>query len=384
MRVTGGVLIVALLAGQAGAAVQKSDILIAGQGGYFCYRIPGIVRTANGTLLAYAEGRKHDGTDYDEMDVVLRRSTDGGITWGPMEKLIDSAGGPAMIVDRRQLGVVHFMYGRLDRKDHMHVFYCRSADNGLTFSPPVEITRTFEAFRPEFNWMLAGNSPGHSIQMDNGRLLVPATLCANKEQFPSAVGTIYSDDSGATWHRGDIVVRSGDAPNHPMEGVVAQLSDGRVMMNIRNEANEHRRAVAYSPNGITRWTAPKFDGSLPDPICYGRLLAVPPEIAGVRGMLLFSNLDNTARTVEIGPKHYCDRKNLTIKLSLNDGTDWAKSLVIEPGFSGYSDLAIGPDGTVFCLYERGAINNNYYLPQAVSLARLNIRDIRHPLAHAAK
>ena len=91
------------------------------------------------------------------------------------------------------------------------------------------------------------------------------------------------------------------------------------------------------------------------------------------GLLLFSHPDNTVREVEIGPKHYRDRRNVTVRLSLNDGTDWAKSLVIDPGFSGYSDLGVGPDGTVYCLYERGAISS-YYDPAAISLARFNLRE----------
>jgi sialidase-1 len=130
-----------------------------------------------------------------------------------------------------------------------------------------------------------------------------------------------------------------------MEGTVAQLSDGRVMMNIRNKAQVHRRAVAYSPDGVMDWTVPKFDPQLPEPICFGSLLAVPRKIVGREGVLLFSNPNNVARSVDIGPKHYCDRRSVTVKLSLNDGTDWPESLVIEPGFSGYSDLCVAP-GTI--------------------------------------
>jgi sialidase-1 len=113
-----------------------------------------------------------------------------------------------------------------------------------------------------------------------------------------------------------------------MEGVVTQLSDGRVMMNIRNESEVHRRAVAFSPNGVTDWTVLKFEPQLHEPICFGSLLAVPREVAGRAGVLLFSNPDNVAHHVEIGPTHYCDCRNVTVKLSLNDGTDWEKSLAI--------------------------------------------------------
>ena len=239
----------------------------------------------------------------------------------------------------------------------------------------MEVKEPFVGFAAEYKFIIQATGPGHGIQLEGRRLLVPVWLSPRKEQFPSAVSVIYSDDHGDSWHRGPIIVRSGDPATHPMEGVVAQLSDGRVMMNIRNEADAHRRAVSYSPNGATDWTPPRFDPNLQEPICFGSLLAVPADIAAAQGVLLFSNPDNLARTVDIGTKHLRDRKNLTVKLSLNSGNDWVKSLVIEPGFSGYSDLCVAPDGTVYCLYERGSLTS-YYDPAAVTLAVFSLRNLR--------
>jgi sialidase-1 len=355
----------------AGVALEKSDLFVARQAGYHTYRIPGIVITLDGTLLAYATARDGNIWDYGNYDTVLRRSADGGKTWSPMEVLVDAGKSTVdncvLIVDKKRKGVVHHLYC----VDYAHTCYRRSTDHARTFSPATEIVLPFAAFGSEYKFILRATGPGHGIQLESGRLVVPVWLSPSKDQFPSAVSVIYSDDFGDTWSRGPIIVRSGDPPTHPMEGVVAQLSDGRVMMNIRNEAGAHRRAVAYSPNGVTDWTAPKFDPELREPICFGSLLAVPREIAGSGGVLLFSNPDNVARSVDIGPKHYRDRKNMTVKLSLNDGADWPKSLVIEPGFSGYSDLCVAPDGTVYCLYERGAITS-YYDPAAITLARFKL------------
>jgi sialidase-1 len=359
----------------ADVAVEKTDLFTARQGGYHTYRIPGMVRTLDGTLLAYVAGRDQDIWDYGNYDTILRRSTDNGQTWSPPEVFMDvdksTVDNCILIVDRLQKGVVHHLYCT----DYAHTYYRRSTDNAKTFSPAVEIKKPFAEFAAEYKFILQATGPGHGIQLESGRLLVPVWFSPEKQQFPSAVSVIYSDDHGQTWNRGPIIVRSGDPATHPMEGVVAQLSDGRVMMNIRNEAEAHRRAVAYSPNGATDWTVPAFDPKLPNPICFGSLLAVPSEVAGAKGLLLFSNLDNVARAVDIGPKHYCDRKNLTVKLSLNDGADWAKSLVIEPGFSGYSDLCLSPDGTVYCLYERGALSS-YYDPAAIALARFSLRELQ--------
>jgi sialidase-1 len=361
-------------------AVEKTDLFTARQGGYHTYRIPGIVRTLDGTLLAYATARDADIWDYGNYDTVMRRSTDGGKTWGPMEVLVHSGKSTVdncvLIVDRKQKGLIHHLYCT----DYAHTYYRRSTDDARTFSEAVEITQPFAAFASEYAFILQATGPGHGIQLEDGRLIVPVWFSPSKQQFPSAVSLIYSDDHGQTWNRGQIIVRSGDPATHPMEGVVAQLSDGRVMMNIRNEADAHLRAVSCSPNGATDWTTPTFDPNLKEPICFGSLLAIPREIAGAGGMLLFSNPDNVARDVKLGPEHYRDRKNMTVKLSLDDGATWSKSVVIEPGFSGYSDLGIGADGTVYCLYERGAVEGSkgsYYDPVALTLARFDLREL-HP------
>lgn len=352
--------------------VQKSDLFTARHDGYHTYRIPGIVMTLDGTLLAYATARDADIWDYGHYSTVLRRSTDRGVTWSAMEVFVDGGKSTVdncvLIVDRKREGVVHHLYC----VDYARTCYRRSTDHGRTFSPAADITQPFAEFAAEYKFILQATGPGHGIQLDNGRLIVPVWLSPSKEQFPSAVSLIYSDDHGDTWTRGPLIVRSGDPPTHPMEGVVAQLSDGRVMMNIRNEADVHQRAVAFSANGGTDWSVPQFDPHLREPICFGSLLAVPRDVAGVAGVLLFAHPDNVERTVDLGPPQYRDRKNLTVRLSRNDGTDWVDSLVIEPGFSGYSDLCAGPDGTVYCLYERGAITS-YYDPAAVTLARFNLR-----------
>lgn len=357
-------------------AIEQTDLFTARQGGYHTYRIPGIVQTLDGTWLAYATARDADIWDYGNYDSVLRRSTDGGRTWGPMEVLLDlgkkTVDNSVLIVDRKQRGVIHHLYCT----DYAHTYYRRSTDDAKTFSEAVEITQPFKDFVPEYPFILQATGPGHGIQLDSGRLIVPTWLSPSKEQFPSAVSLIYSDDYGQTWNRGQIIVRSGDAATHPMEGVGAQLSDGRVMMNIRNESDVYRRAVSYSPNGATDWTPAKFDPALKEPICFGSLLAVPREVTGAGGMLLFSNPDNDQRTINIGNERYRDRKNVTVKLSLDDGATWTKSLVLEPGLSGYSDLGIGADGTVFCLYERGAVEGSrgsYYDPVALTLARFDLR-----------
>jgi len=148
-----------------------------------------------------------------------------------------------------------------------------STDDAATFSKPVDITGTFERCRDEYEWKVIATGPGHGTQLDNGRLIVPVWLSdgtGGHAHRPSIVSVIYSDDHAKTWQRGDVVVRHPELKN-PSETLAVQLSDGRVMLNIRNESSEHRRAVSYSNNGATGWTAPVFHNELVEPVCMGSM-----------------------------------------------------------------------------------------------------------------
>ncbi len=117
---------------------------------------------------------------------------------------------------------------------------------------------------------------------------------------------------------------------------------------------------------------PSFDRQLQDPIWCGSLFAVSRELAGRRGVLLFSNPENVGREVNIGRQHFPDRTNMTVKLSLNDGSEGDRSLVLEAGFWGYSDLCVAPDGTASGLCERGVLTS-HYAPATLPLARYDLR-----------
>ena len=139
----------------------------------------------------------------------------------------------------------------------------------------MDITPIFEQFRQEYQWNVIAPGPGHGIQLDNGRLLVPVWLSSGGHAHrPSCMATIYSDDHGKTWQRGEIVGRNNSAGLNPNETVAVQLSDGRVMLNIRNESKRRRRLVAFSPDGATHWTEPAFDEALFEPICMASMIRV--------------------------------------------------------------------------------------------------------------
>lgn len=384
------------------AEPAKTDLFVAGEGGYKLYRIPGIVVTTRGTVLAYCEARKSDRSDWGTIDVLLRRSTDGGRTWLPRQQIVHLEGdlpvnpvaaaqnldkpgentvnNPIAIVDH-DTGAIHFLYCL----EYMRCFYMRSDDNGVSWTEPVEITKTFEAFRLDYDWKVLATGPAHCIQLTHGpqkgRLVVPIWLSpgtGGHAHRPSVTATIFSDDHGSTWQRGDIATPDTDEFVNPNETVVVQLADGRVLLNSRSESKRHRRLITFSPDGATHWSTPAFDEALLEPICMTGLVRVREPRDGKPGLLAFSNPHNLARKdgKEI-PGRSRDRVNVSIKLSDNEGRTWSANRTLEAGFSGYSDVAALADGTILCFYERGSTDGaSNYRTDRLTVARFDEQWVR--------
>jgi sialidase-1 len=358
--------------------IEKSDLFREGERGFSLYRIPGIVVTKTGSVLAYCEARRDSEADWGEIEIHLRRSTDGGHTWEAARQiahlgarlgrnpvaLAHNAGGaedqtvnnPVAIVDS-VTGTVHFLYC----VEYMRCFYFHSEDDGVTWTEPAEITATFDRFRPEYDWKVIATGPGHGIQLRTGRLVVPVWISGARSHphGPAVATTIYSDDHGKTWHPGEIAVPEKFGPS---ETAAVELSDGRVMLNVRNRDDAGRRLVVVSGDGATGWSTPKFDDVLTEPICMAGMTNWLASDTTLSARILFSNPASESRA----------RRNLTIRLSEDDGRTWSASRSIEPGPSAYSDLAVLPDGTILCFYERG-LNPSTARPYgALTLARFNI------------
>lgn len=354
--------------------VRKVDLFEAGTDGYALYRIPGIVATRQGSLLAYCEARRTGKSDWDAIDILLRRSTNGGKSWdeprkishvpGPKTKnpvaLAQSLGNPddvtynnpIAIVDNT--GTIHLLFCL----EYMRCFIIQSHDDGLTWSTAREIAPAFDGFRPVYDWQVLATGPGHGIQLDSGRLLVPVWLSlgtGGHAHRPSVIATIYSDDLGETWQAGAIAIPNDETYINPSESAVAQLADGRVMLNARSESLPNRRLVTYSSDGISRWSEAEFVSDLEEPICMASLLRLSAGKKSDKSRLLFCNPANLHRAAgEPSPGKGRDRNNLTLRLSYDAGKSWPQKKSLEPGFSGYSDLAELPDGRIVCFYERGS------------------------------
>ncbi len=325
--------------------VNQSIVFEPIEGQYSSMRIPALVVTKKGTLLAFAAGRIESGSDWADMDLVMKRSEDGGQTWGPLQVVAQRAGGkptdnPTPIVGSD--GTIHLVYQR----DYAYAYYTQSTDDGLTWAPARDITTAFEAFKSEYDWKVLAPGPGHSIQLQNGRLVVPIWLAASerlkphRSHYPSRIATIYSDDNGKTWSAGELIPDVEGFKN-PSETMAVQLEDGRVALNIRNNSDQRRRGVSISKDGISGWSKPAFIDGLFEPICMGSIIAVRDN---QKNYLLFVNPDSEHINKQ-------PRENLTLKLSKDGGKTWPVSKVLNPGSSGYADLAIGPDNTIYCLYE---------------------------------
>jgi sialidase-1 len=329
------------------------DVFINGREGYPAYRIPALIPAPRGTLLAFAEGRANL-RDHAENDIVLKRSTDGGRTWGPLQVVhedgTNSLGNPTAVLVR-ETGRVLLMYQRyaagfdehkaepgLDGPRVCRTFLQHSDDDGVTWSRPLEITAQVK--RPTEVTSTA-TGPGIGLQLARGkhagRILMPFN------QGPYGRWKVYaamSDDGGRSWRYGETAPEG--AAGYANEVQFVELNDGSVMLNARNQGGgEKVRKVASSTDGGGTWSATRHDAALIEPVCQASILRHPGRGDPVKDVFLFSN-----------PAAQTGRTNGTIRLSRDEGMTWPVSRVLYPGGFGYSCLASLPEGAVGCLFER--------------------------------
>jgi sialidase-1 len=331
------------------SGLQQTDLFICGRDGYKAYRIPALVVSGKGTILAICEARKNSFSDSGDIDLVIKRSFDNGETWTDMQLIWDdgenTVGNPCPIVDR-QTGTIWLPFCRNNER----VFVTKSTDDGAMWSPPVEITQA--ASRPEWTWYATG--PGHGIQLSSGRLLVPCdhkiknATKENPQWYFSHV--IYSDDHGNTWNLG------GTLDGKTNECQALETQDGSVYLNIRSYEDKNCRACARSSDGGITWSKVELDESLIAPKCQASIARLTDAKRQGKNRVLFSSPAGT------------QRENLTIRLSYDECRTWAFSRTLNPGKSAYSELAVTADMTICCLYERG-VKDTY---ERITFARFGL------------
>lgn len=325
-----------------------------GTDGYTCFRIPAIVRTPDGTLLAFAEARLNSCSDFGNVRIVMLRSRNDGKTWSPLETVAENgtlqADNATPVVDtldpRYPRGHVFLIYSTgdapesavLQGKGTRRVWYRTSVNDGATWTAPVEITASVKL--P--SWRDYATGPGHALQLSEGphagRIVVAAY---HSEGRPQPAGrsyeanTFFSDDHGLTWHLGATVTAPGSN-----ESTVAQSVDGTVVMNSRDESRSHARILSISKDGSQRWDSTFVARDLPDPVCEGSMTSY--TLPSNRSVLLFSNAGNRV-----------NRWDLTISVSMDGGLTWPKHTILYPGPAAYSDIVVMPKGRIGILWERG-------------------------------
>ncbi len=349
----------------------------AGQDGCDTYRIPGLVTTNDGTLIAVYDNRYNNSKDLQEdIDVGMSRSTDGGQTWEPVRVIMDMGewggrseqlngiGDPCVLYDHTTHTIwVAGLWMSGGTPDDMlwwsskpgikpdltgQFMLTKSTDNGLTWSEPINITRQIK----DPAWQLLLQGPGRGITLADGTLVFPAQFKADigekaidGGQYTSHSTIVYSRDGGETWQMGT------GAKSNTTEAQVVQLPEGSLMLNMRDDRNRivkdetNGRAVAVTTDLGKTWTMhPSSNSALPEPNCMASLIASDVEINGTKQQVVFFSNPNNRES----------RTNMTIKASLDNGKTWPEEYWTElnelPGF-GYSCLTMVDENNVGILYE---------------------------------
>lgn len=324
-------------------------IFKSGDDGYQTFRIPAIVTTKSGRILAFAEGRVNGSSDTGNIDLVMKSSDDGGKIWSALKVIWNDdenvCGNPAPVVDT-ETGDIHLLMTWNLGEDHerdiiegkskntRRVFVCTSSGEGENWSVPKEITATTKLE----NWTWYATGPCHGIQLKNsefkGRLVIPCDhIEAGSKKYYSHI--IYSDDHGKSWKLG------GRTPQDQVnECTVAELQNGQLLLNMRNyDRTQKSRKVSYSSDGGISWTNIQPDLALIEPICQASLIFIEKNQT-----LYFLN-----------PASSESRANMTLKSSRDFGKTWQTEKVLNSDPSAYSDLTLINKKTLGCLYEGGRL-----------------------------
>lgn len=347
-------------------------VFTSGTEGHKSYRIPAIISLPNGELLAIAEGRVHGAGDFGDINIVMKRSTDKGQTWGALQYIAEfdtlQCGNPAPVVDltdpQYPQGRIFLFYntgnnheGEVRKgKGYKQVWYKTSTDGGYTWSEPTDITlqvhrlnypQANAAYNFKEDWRTYANTPGHAMQFQGGnykgRIYVAANHSAGGPQKQAEdydAHGFYTDDHGKTFHLGASLNIPGSN-----ESMATEISGGRLLFNSRNQKGDIRaRIIGISSNGGETWDTTYFDKNLPDPVCQASILTIGKKKR--KNILAFCNAADEKR-----------RDNLMLRISYDDGKTWTKSFLIyknstQADAAAYSDIVTVSKKEIGVLYEK--------------------------------
>jgi Neuraminidase (sialidase) len=317
--------------------LENKALFVSGTEDTHTFRIPALITAPNGDLIAACDARRKSSRDLiwvRDIDIVVKRSSDHGKTWTDMELVCDFGDGkpasdPSFILDKTT-GELFCFYNFMDQDaapKEFRLYVQTSKDNGQTWSKARDITD--EIALPEWKMDFKFITSGRGIQTRDGELLHTLVNLKN------GLHVFSSKDHGQSWHLLDTPLKPGN------ESKIIELADGRLMVNCRH--NKHGfRWVHVSEDGGKTWVG-QSDPNLIDPGCNGSILRYTSIADGYqKNRLLFCNANSSK-----------GRKNLTVRISYDEGKTWSAGKVIDPGSSAYSSLAICQDGSIGVLYEPG-------------------------------
>jgi sialidase-1 len=354
---------------QAGAAaLEQSAVWTAGEDGYHTYRIPSLLVMPAGTVLALSEGRRGGTSDTGDIDLVTKRSTDGGRTWSKQSVVWDegpnTCGNPCPVFDHSTGTIWLLMTHNLgkDREADITantsqgtrtVWITHSKDEGQSWATPSDITSDVKD--PAWGWYATG--PGIGIQITRGKYRGRLVIPCDQKNTGRFSHVIYSDDHGKSWKLG------GKSVEGCNECQVVELADGRLMLNIRNtDKSEKHRQVSFSEDGGLTWSEPYRDRALIEPVCQASILRYRWPAGFGSAEILFSNPASTRR------------ERMTVRMSADEGKTWPFARVLWEGPSAYSCLGRLNDGTILCLHEAG--EKTPY--QKILLSRFSAEWVKEP------
>ncbi len=326
--------------------LKFKDIFNTGmQKGVSCYRIPAIVTASNGDLIAAIDERVPDCGDLrtnTDVNIIIKRSSDNGATWTPVEMVVDfplgeSASDPSLIVDRETKEIFMF-YNFMNLKTERNIYYLhmvKSSDNGKTWSKPLDITSQIS--KPEWHKDFKFITSGRGIQTRSGKLL---HCLVNLRHGLRVFG---SDDHGKSWYVLDAAINPAD------ESKIVELTDGTWMINSRVNGLGKRFIHTSTDEGKT-WKS-KSDESLIDPGCNASIIRYTDTKDGyTKNRLLFANA-----------KMKKGRKNMTVRISYDEGKTWSEGKTIYTEGSAYASLTILKNGNIGLFFEKDNYIRNTFV-----------------------
>ncbi len=340
------------------------------------YRIPAIVTAADGSLVAAADKRWDALNDLaSHLDVMVTRSTDNGKTWSPAITIAGANtttgyGDPALVVDNvHNKGRILCIFASgaafwgSTQSNPIAINVSYSDDNGITWSTPVDITSQIYGYGAPLSGIYgAFAASGRALQLKDGRIMFVIDARNTSTWGGTTLNyVVYSDNGGASWSVSTNSPTPSSTSNtstaNADEAKLVELADGRVLMSIRNRNNDGYRLVSYSSDRGETWTTRSTWSSLPVTNCNGDVIYYTYESDGYsKNRMLHSIPDNTST-----------RKNVSVKLTYDEGATWSYTKSICPGYSAYSSLTILPDNTIGIFYENGKWDGNLPGPDGMEL-----------------